>query len=194
MAKLNIANWIDCTEVEGPGKRFAVWVQGCFRRCPECCNPYFFDFVPKMIIQAADLCNEIEKSLHLYDIEGITLLGGEPVLQAKGLAEVAEWCQRNGLSVMLFTGYRYDNLLQENLQGVNDLLRYTDIVVDGEYDATRKETVRNWVGSHNQRFYFLTDRYNEDIVTDAKFVHGFELRLRNDGTLISNGFPMEWKL
>jgi anaerobic ribonucleoside-triphosphate reductase activating protein len=194
MAKLNVANWIECTEVEGPGKRFALWVQGCFRHCTECCNPHFLDFVPKRVIEPTIICNEIEKSVNQYSIEGITFLGGEPVLQAKGLAEVAQWCQKLGLSIMLFTGYRYNDLRNENLPGVIELLQYTDILVDGEYDTTRKETIRNWVGSQNQQFYFLTNRYDKSIITAPQFSHGFELRLRNDGTLISNGFPIEWDI
>ncbi|MDR2117556.1 MAG: radical SAM protein [Planctomycetaceae bacterium] len=190
MSKINLANWIDCTEVEGPGKRFALWTQGCERHCPDCCNPQFFDFIPKTIINSTEVCKLIEKSLNENKIEGITFLGGEPVLQAKGLSEIAKFCKENNLSVMLFTGYTLENLLAENLPFVNELLQWTDLLVDGHFDPNNKETTRNWVGSTNQHFHFLTDRYTSGIEYDELFSHGFELRIHSDGTFQSNGFPL----
>jgi len=190
MAKLNIASWVDCTEVEGPGKRFALWVQGCQRHCPGCCNPQFFDFISKNVVDASFVCELIKKSHTENGIEGITLLGGEPVLQAKGLSEVAMFCREMKLSVMTFTGYTLTDLLAEHIPYVDELLQYTDILVDGHFDKDNPETVRNWVGSTNQSFHFLTDRYKSGIEYDERFSHGFELRIKTDGTLTSNGFPM----
>src|SRR4051812_10819834 len=43
-ARLRLAQVIACTEAEGPGRRFAVWVQGCPLRCPGCCNPEMLPF------------------------------------------------------------------------------------------------------------------------------------------------------
>ena len=189
MAKINIAQYLENTEVEGPGKRFAIWVQGCQRRCPGCCNPQFLDFMPKTIVDAKQLCKCIENSKQRNGIEGITFLGGEPVLQAKGLSEIAHYCHDSGLSVMLFTGYTLDDLLRENLPFVDELLRYTDLLVDGAFDQNKLETKRNWVGSSNKNFHFLTDFYKSGIEYDTRFSHGFELRINQDGTLQTNGFP-----
>ena len=190
MAKINMAQYLESTEVEGPGRRFAVWVQGCLRRCPGCCNPQFFDFVPRTIIDAAEVCALIEGSKRRNGIEGVTFLGGEPVLQAKGLAEIARFCHDIGLSVMVFTGYPLEDLLREDLPYVDELLRYTDLLADGEYDQSKPETKRNWVGSTNQRFHFLTDFYKSGIEYDERFSHGFEIRFQADGTLQTNGFPL----
>src|SRR5579872_6175954 len=44
MQSMQIAQVIPCTEAEGPGKRFAIWFQGCPLRCPGCCNPEFLPF------------------------------------------------------------------------------------------------------------------------------------------------------
>ena len=131
MSKLNVASYIDNTEVEGPGRRFALWVQGCIRRCAGCCNPHFLDFVPKTLMQASDVCRLIEESRLKNHIEGVTFLGGEPVLQARGLSEIAEFCRSKSMSVMLFTGYTYRQLLAENIPFVDRLLKYTDLLVDG---------------------------------------------------------------
>lgn len=191
MANINIAQYLENTEVEGPGKRFAIWVQGCQRRCPGCCNPQFFDFIPKTIIDATKVCAYIEESKLRNGIEGVTFLGGEPVLQARGLSEIAKFCHDIGLSVMVFTGYTLEALRIEKLPFANELLQYTDLLVDGEFDRNRLDTKRNWVGSANQVFHFLTDFYKSGIEYDARFPHGFELRINRDGTLQTNGFPWQ---
>ena len=191
MSKINIADYIENTEVEGPGKRFALWVQGCLRRCPGCCNPHYLDFVPRTIMESEQICALIEDSKNKHGIEGVTFLGGEPALQARGLSEVAKFCRGIGLSVMTFTGYTMEELSAENLPYVDELLRYTDILVDGAYEESKKEEKRNWVGSTNQRFYFLTDFYKQGIEYDERFSHGFEMRFSTDGIVQLNGFPLQ---
>lgn len=191
MAKLNIAGFVECTEVEGPGKRFALWVQGCRRRCPGCCNPGMQDFVPKTIVEASRVGCLVEVSRRENAIEGVTFLGGEPMLQAKGLSGVARFCRERGLSVMVFTGYTLEELEAEELPFADDLLRNTDVLVDGAFDSKRPERERNWVGSTNQRFHYLTGFYGSGIERDARFSHGFELRFRSDGAVQANGFPLE---
>ena len=49
---LNLASWLPCTEVEGPGKRAALWVQGCDKRCVGCCNPGYLKIIEREIIHA----------------------------------------------------------------------------------------------------------------------------------------------
>ena len=50
MPYINLASIRLCTESEGPGKRTAVWVQGCQRRCPGCCNPHMQEIRKNKII------------------------------------------------------------------------------------------------------------------------------------------------
>lgn len=190
MARLNIADWIECTEVEGPGKRFALWVQGCLLRCHDCCNPHMFDMSPRNIIEADQVLKWICIAKDKHDIEGVTFLGGEPMLQAKGLSVVACECKKIGLSVVVFTGYTLDYLTAKNpMPGVSELLSTVDILVDGAFVSSKPESQRNWAGSTNQKFHYLTDRYQPGIEFDSKYPHGFELRLFEDGTLKTNGWP-----
>ena len=81
--------------------------------------------------------------------------------------------------------------MREKLPYVDELLQYTDLLVDGAFDQTKPETKRNWVGSTNQRFHFITDFYKSGIEYDDRFSHGFELRIDSDGTLQTNGFPWQ---
>lgn len=193
MTWLNIAKIIDATEAEGPGLRTAIWTQGCLKRCQGCCNAKFLRIKPAMVQDVAEIIKRIENNQVKYGIEGITLLGGEPFIQAEGLSLIASSCQKLGLSVMIFTGYTLDELVEQSFKGSADLLKYTDIIIDGEFDIRQIEEERNWVGSKNQRFYYLTSRYSEEIET-MPLITTNEWRIGSDGCIIGNGLPFELKL
>ena len=78
MTWLNIAKIIDATEAEGPGLRTAIWTQGCLKRCSGCCNAEFLKIKPATIQTIEEIIERIEYNRTNYNIEGITLLGGEP--------------------------------------------------------------------------------------------------------------------
>jgi len=192
MNYLNIASIINKTEAEGPDMRMAIWVQGCLKRCRSCCNPEFLPIRVEMLFTIDSLCHLILENQQAYAIEGITILGGEPFLQAQGLAEIAQFCQSIGLSVMLFTGYNKEELLEPQFLGATKLLKHTDLLVDGEYNAKQQEGVRNWVGSSNQKFHYLSNAYSSDIETQRLHVTN-EWRITTDGTLVGNGLPFIMK-
>jgi anaerobic ribonucleoside-triphosphate reductase activating protein len=187
---LNVAHRIPCTGVEGPGLRFALWVQGCDIGCPGCCNQKLLAFEKRYVLAASEITREIQQSKRSLGIEGVTFIGGEPAYQAKGLADIASACQVMGLSVFLFTGFRIERLRRIDLPGVERLLRYTDVVVDGPYVSARPDKVRNWVGSENQRFHYLTNRYDSGIETNPDYSASVELHISPDGGLHYNGFPL----
>lgn len=190
IAHLNVAARIPCTSVEGPGLRYALWVQGCDIDCPGCCNQELLPFVRRQVMSSSEICVEIEQALSLYGIEGVTFLGGEPAYQAKGLSDIAAFSQLRGLSVMVFTGFRLKQLRQRNLPGVEHLLRHTDVLVDGPFVAARPETRRNWVGSENQSFHYFTQRYDMAIETLPNERPAVEIRVALDSRLKINGFPL----
>lgn len=161
--KLNIHRTVCCVESEGPGRRYAIWVQGCPRRCKGCGNPHLQDISPKHIVDCDEVFGRILKAKELGGVEGITVGGGEPMLQAESLSHLAFMCQEEQLSVMVFTGYRMEELLADEIPGVQAFLQHTDILVDGPFDQKRLETARHWVGSTNQKFYYLSDRYESGL-------------------------------
>lgn len=193
MTWLNIAKIIDATEAEGPGLRTAIWTQGCLKRCQGCCNGEFLRIKPAMIQDVSEIIKRIESNQVKYGIEGITLLGGEPFIQAEGLSIIASSCQKLGLSVMIFTGYMLDELVEQSFKGSINLLKYTDILVDGEFDINQIEEKRNWVGSKNQMFNYLTSRYSEEIET-MPITTTNEWRIGSDGSIIGNGLPFKLKI
>ncbi|MEZ6140641.1 MAG: 4Fe-4S single cluster domain-containing protein [Zavarzinella sp.] len=187
-----VAQIVPCTQAEGPGKRFALWFQGCPFRCVGCCNPEFLSTQGGTKMAIGELCNQIVRAHEELGIEGITLLGGEPFFQAGAALQIAKFSQERGLTVMIFTG----NTLQEIKTRKNTeeiaLLQYCDILVDGLYDATQPDTERRWIGSKNQQIHFFTDRYSS---TDDYWKERNTLELRVVGQEITiNGFPApEWK-
>ena len=186
--RLRVGATASGTECEGPGRRFAIWVQGCRIRCPGCCNPQFFAARGGRDTSSEALLAEIRVAA---EIEGITLLGGEPFDQADPLAEVARGARELGLSVMTFTGYTLEELRARPDPGTAALLRETDLLVDGPYDASRPETVRRWVGSSNQRFHFLSGRYcpGIELPRPGEAHRSIEIEIAADGRLRVRGWP-----
>ena len=188
MAWLNLAKIIDVTQAEGPGLRTAIWVQGCLKRCVGCCNGQFLKIQPADVCDSQKIIEQIAQNLQQYGIEGVTLLGGEPFLQAEGLADVAQACRKMGLSVMVFSGYQLEELDDARFKGASQLLKVTDVLVDGEYQQALIENVRNWVGSTNQRFHYFTDFYDVSIETRSLTVTN-EWRIDAQGNILGNGLP-----
>jgi anaerobic ribonucleoside-triphosphate reductase activating protein len=186
---LDVALVVPRTEAEGPGTRFAVWVQGCPMRCPGCCNPEMLPFrVGPIPAESSYRPCDLARQAIAAGVEGVSLLGGEPFAQARGLAALAAQVREAGLSVMVFSGYTLAELRAAGDPAVATLLARTDLLVDGRYKASRRTTSRRWIGSDNQVLHFLTDRYAPD---DPRFAgpNHLEIRVRR-GVVTVNGFPI----
>ena len=185
---LNVANRIRCTEAEGPGRRYALWVQGCPLRCPGCCNPHMLEDKEAIWLSVDELVQDI---LETPEIEGITLIGGEPFSQAKSLADLAQKVRLQGLSVMVFTGFTYAQLTRSKNPSDHRFLAQIDLLVDGPYIKAKHSTKRRWIGSSNQKIHFLSARYahlKEEEQGWDQSSNTLEIRLKGDQLFI-NGFP-----
>jgi anaerobic ribonucleoside-triphosphate reductase activating protein len=169
------------TVAEGPGLRSAIWVQGCTIRCVGCINPQLFSRQGGSDRGTEKLVNEALEA----GVEGFTFLGGEPFDQSDNLSDLAERAQSAGLGVITFTGYTYESLIAES-EGHRRLIAATDLLVDGPYVASIPEIERALVGSANQRFLQLTDRYKSyNPVAEPNRV---DVRIAADGTVDFAGF------
>ena len=183
---LQVAQIVPCTEAEGPGRRFALWFQGCPLRCPGCCNPEFIPFAGGEAMSLADVLRQLDDARG-YGIEGITLLGGEPLAHAVGSAALASAAWERGLTVMVFSGYTIEEARAKSDPVVDAVLAQTDILVDGPYVREQPDTTRRWIGSTNQRIHFLSDRYRADDPCWRER-NTLEIRVRG-GEVTVNGFP-----
>src|SRR5262245_33803867 len=155
---LQVAQIVPCTEAEGPGRRFALWFQGCPLRCPGCCNPEMLPFEGGTLLTLEEVVGQLKASADENALEGITLLGGEPLAHAVAGVALARVAHELGLNMMVFTGYTLEEARQQSDPAVQDLLAQTDILVDGPYVRELPETRRRWIGSSNQRVHFLSER------------------------------------
>jgi anaerobic ribonucleoside-triphosphate reductase activating protein len=183
---LHVYAVVERTTAEGPGHRMAAWVQGCTIRCPGCFNAHLW---PSAGAEAPTTPVEqfIDRTLSITDIEGVTLLGGEPFDQAASLARYAAAIRGAGLTVMTFTGHRYEDLLSAADPAALALLSATDLLVDGPFVADMPDTARPWVGSTNQRFIPLTERYADIVERLAGVDDQLEIRVRPDGSVFVSG-------
>lgn len=191
-----IAQIVPSTEAEGPGRRFALWFQGCPLRCPGCCNPEMLPFTGGQATSVPQLVEQMLAAQSQFQIEGITLLGGEPFAHAEPAAALAHQAQQHGLSVMIFSGFMLEELQTRSEGAIAQLLGATDLLVDGPYLCEQPDTTRRWIGSTNQRIHFLSQRYQPDDPI-WKEPNTIEIRLLG-GELTVNGFPsprakMLWK-
>jgi anaerobic ribonucleoside-triphosphate reductase activating protein len=191
--QLRIHRVLDRTEAEGPGVRAAVWVQGCTIRCPGCFNPHTWARRGGTMVDAVELG---ERLAALPDIEGVTLLGGEPFEQAPALAVVASIVREAGRSVMTFSGTYLEQLHERATAGepgVAALLDATDLLADGPYLQDQLDLSRPWIGSSNQHLRALTPRYASLVdELEARRVppaerNRVEVRLAPDGSVFVNG-------
>lgn len=187
MAYLNLASIRLCTESEGPGRRLAIWVQGCERRCQGCCNLDMQEIRKNIVVDTDDLIMLIKQSMASDEIEGLSFIGGEPMLQAQGLSVVAKWGRSEGLTILVFTGYLMEELRALGNASVDELLKYTDILVDGPFIQERYDNERDWIGSDNQRIYFLSDVYKPGVEYE-KQQHQMEV-LVSERDILVNGWP-----
>ena len=141
------------TNVLGPGKRYVIWTQGCPFHCDGCVTPQSRPVTHDNMLSIVSLAEDI---VSRDNINGITISGGEPFLQAGKLAELLELTlsQRPELTVMSYTGYQIEDLRWQEAQR---LLTHLDLLIDGPYmsELNDGQGVR---GSSNQRFHYLSSR------------------------------------
>ena len=147
-SELNVCGVEPESIVDGKGIRFVVFVQGCPHRCPGCHNPQSHPFEGGTVMNTEELFRKIcENPL----LKGVTFSGGEPFCQPEPLAELGKMVHARGLDVTTYTGYLYEDLLAMENPGVRDLLRETDILVDGPFLQEQKDLTLRFRGSGNQR-------------------------------------------
>jgi anaerobic ribonucleoside-triphosphate reductase activating protein len=155
-SNLRVAATVARTGALGPGLRFAIWVQGCPFNCPGCVAPDFLPIGHGEEIEVSALAAAVNATA---DLEGITISGGEPLLQAEALALFVSKLSAR-LSIILFTGYDSAELsrMVARRAAVARLLTRVDVLIDGRYVHGLNDS-RGLRGSRNQVVHFLTPRY-----------------------------------
>lgn len=94
------------------------------------------------------------------------------------------------MSVVTFTGYLFEEIKAANRQDYDELLAVTDLLIDGPFQKDYVDFSRPWVGSSNQRFHFLTDRYAHLADEISSIPNRIEVRMKPDGRILINGLAV----
>ena len=155
--QVRIAGLVPESFVDGSGIRFAIFMQGCLRRCEGCHNPNTHKLTDGTLADTNELLRRVESRRKI--LSGITLTGGEPLLQFDAALDLASGAKSLGLNVWLYTGYRYEELTP----AADALLNHVDVLVDGEFILAKRDLELPFRGSSNQRLIDLnaTRRLNK---------------------------------
>jgi anaerobic ribonucleoside-triphosphate reductase activating protein len=144
--EMKLAGEIKHSLVNGPGIRYVVFFQGCPHQCPGCQNPETHDFREGTIVNIEGLIARISGTKYL---DGVTLSGGDPLMQPEACAEIAAAVRPMGLNVWLYTGWTMDDILVDPVKRA--AVRDVNVIVDGRFIQTLRSETCLWRGSSNQR-------------------------------------------
>jgi anaerobic ribonucleoside-triphosphate reductase activating protein len=168
------------SKVNGPGNRFVLWTQGCSKGCSECFNPetwsnnIYKEYSPLQLF-------ELIKN---FEVDGITISGGDPLEQEDELLELLMLLSSIRLSkgVILFTGFTRAEISSNIIR--EECLRYVDVLIDGRYEKNLKIDF-SLRGSSNQEFYFFSNKITMD---ELVFDQEIEISCL-EGDIMMTGFP-----
>ncbi len=136
--------------VEGPGRRSVLQTAGCNLRCPGCHVPETHD--PRGGVEMT--ADEIVEQLLAPEGEprdGVTILGGEPFLQPKGLFALLRMLKQRNQHITLYTGHTLEQLNARPEAAIQQIVELTDILIDGPFIKELSDCAGEWRGSTNQR-------------------------------------------
>ena len=141
---LRVLRIVEGTSVDGPGLRTAIYFAGCRHACPGCHNPQSWDFAGGEEYSLTQLTEAIAEAR--FDV---TFTGGDPMYLAEELVPLAEAVQAMGRTLWCYTGFTYEEVMAD--AAMRRLAERVDVLVDGPYEAAKRELSLLFRGSSNQR-------------------------------------------
>ena len=144
---------------DGPGVRVSIFMQGCAFNCKNCFNPETHDFNGGKEFTDAT----IDRILELSDndnIEGLSILGGEPMhpRNIENTTKLAKAFKERfpNKNIWAWSGFKFDRDLKDK-----EVLKYIDVLVDGQYVDALHDPTLEWRGSSNQRVINVQESLKE---------------------------------
>ena len=150
---LNLAAAAAGIQTLGPGRRIVLWTQGCRQRCPGCISPEYQELRPANLIRIKELAAMLVRNYS--DHAGVTISGGEPMLQAEGLNGLWRQVKKRNphWNLIIFSGYHKEYLLYRGNPWQIRLLKNSDAFIGGPYQ--KEMFISSGLrGSSNQEIYF----------------------------------------
>ena len=158
---IRIAGIVPESYTDGSGIRYAVFVQGCCHKCPECHNPETWDMKGGQEVEISAIVDEIcENPL----LDGVTISGGDPMYQCEAVVRLIKAIkeQNKDLNIWLYTGFTYEECLADEKK--LEVLKNIDVLVDGPYIAALRALHLRFRGSSNQRIIDVPKSLQSDKV------------------------------
>jgi anaerobic ribonucleoside-triphosphate reductase activating protein len=134
---------------DGKGVRVSIFMQGCTFNCKNCFNPETHDFKGGEEF-TEDTINRVLELCENENIEGLSILGGEPMHpnNIAGTTELAKAFKEKfpNKNLWIWSGFLFDRDLKDK-----EVLKYTDVLIDGQYVDELRNPKLKWKGSSNQR-------------------------------------------
>jgi len=183
---LNIAGFYPSSTCLGPGNRAMIWLQGCLQKCPGCITPEMQPLENKEWVSVSNMAELIGK---IQGIDGVTVMGGEPMLQVLALTSFFSLIKNEyDLGIMMFTGYYKNELMNMGGDSVNELFSHIDILIDGPY-IKKLDFSQKWRGSENQNMYFLSNRYEHWKWVKENRIRDLNVKIDKNGNYLVLGIP-----
>lgn len=137
-----------CSTSNGEGFRTVIWVSGCSVHCNNCQNPQTWEFESGLLF-TNETKQELFAKLDKPYISGLTLSGGHP-LESQNIetcTTIAKEFKKRfpNKTLWVYTGYLWNEI--KNLE----IMKYTDVLIDGRYIDEKRDITLPWRGSTNQR-------------------------------------------
>ena len=154
--KINIARIYYPVTTLGPGKRVGIWLCGCPFNCEDCISSELKDINIGKEISINEIVNWV---CSLGDkVEGITISGGEPFYQFEELLGLLKRLNDFFQDIIVFTGYRYEELIFGEKKRCSEAFKYISLLIDGRFEKN-KICSCGLRGSSNQRIIKFKDIY-----------------------------------
>ena len=152
------------TTVDGPGFRTSIYFAGCSHHCPACHNPHTWDpdgGTPYTVEELLDIIRT--------DNMPVTFSGGDPLYNIDALVPLATALHSRGVNIWCYTGYTFEHLLLH--PRYRSLLEAVDVIVDGPFIESLRDTSLLFRGSSNQRLINVAEslRAGEVILWKSNF-------------------------
>jgi anaerobic ribonucleoside-triphosphate reductase activating protein len=168
------------SKVNGPGVRFVLWTQGCSKGCSECFNPETWSTNIYKELSPTQIFELIKD----FEVDGVTISGGDPLEQEDELLELLMLLSTMRLrkGVILFSGFTRAEISSNFIR--EQCLKYIDVLIDGRYEKNLKIDF-SLRGSSNQEFYFFSNKILSD---ELHFDQEIEISSL-EGDIMMTGFP-----
>lgn len=150
--QIRVANILYETMTDGPGFRTSIYSQGCSHHCNGCHNPQTWSPDGGKLYDVHKLYEIIVNE----ELSDVTFSGGDPMFQVEAFAELAKMVKnKTNKTIWCYTGYTYEQVKESPRMRL--ILPFLDVLVDGRFDITKRNTDLKFRGSENQRIIHLKD-------------------------------------